>query len=48
VTESVEIAEKVDAIGFDEGLKRIYCASGTGVSSSVSISNRGGDVFQTG
>ena len=31
LADSVEIAEKVDEIGFDESLKRIYCASGTGV-----------------
>jgi len=31
VADSVEIVAKVDEIGFDEGLKRIYCASGTGV-----------------
>ncbi len=37
VAASCDIAPKVDQIAFDPGLKRIYCASGTGVLSVVQV-----------
>lgn len=38
VVSSTDVAPKVDQIAYDEGLKRIYCASGLGVLSVVDAS----------
>jgi DNA-binding beta-propeller fold protein YncE len=37
VLSSTDIAPKVDEIAYDPGLKRVYCASGTGVISVVAL-----------
>ena len=37
VLSSTDIAPKVDEIAYDPGLKRVYCASGTGTISVVSV-----------
>jgi DNA-binding beta-propeller fold protein YncE len=38
---SADIAPKVDQIAYDSGLKRVYCASGTGVMSVVQVEDDG-------
>jgi len=39
VLASTDVSPKVDEIAYDPGLKRVYCASGTGVLSVVSLND---------